>query len=178
MSTWRAGEQTTLNRALAAWFLVTLFLLPLYPKVGLVAIPGTYIPVRADDLLIGALGLIWAISLIAARRRPALPTLVAGAAALWLAVTLVALVVGAFVLGSIGFLTGVAFWAKPLEYLLLAMDRLRPGAQPDHFRSRGPGCCIRVVSDRDRLRLCRAFPACSAFARSADGTGRPDLDNW
>ena len=120
MSTWRAGEQTTLNRALAAWFLVTLFLLPLYPKVGLVAISGTYIPVRADDLLIGSLGLIWAISLIAARRRPPLPTLVAGAAALWLAVTLVALVVGAFVLGSIGFLTGVAFWAKPLEYLLLA----------------------------------------------------------
>ena len=107
------------NRAIKAWLLLTLLLLPIYPKVGLIAVSGTYIPVRADDLLIGVLGLIWVAGLLAERRRPEVPGLIGNTAALWVAVTFVSLLVGAFALGSIGVLTGLAFWAKPIEYLLL-----------------------------------------------------------
>ena len=119
MSIVRAAEQSLLDRALKAWVLVTLFLLPTFPKIGLLAVSGTYIPVRADDLLIGILGIVWVAALFSERRRPEVPGLIGNAAALWIAVTLVSLVVGAFVLGSIGALTGLAFWAKPIEYLVL-----------------------------------------------------------
>ncbi len=119
MSSVTAVEVRERPSASALLLLATLFLLPLYPKVGLVSISGTYIPIRADDVLIGLLGLVWVASLVASRRVPAVPRLIAGTAALWLAVTLVALVFGTFVLGSIGALSGFAYWAKPIEYLLL-----------------------------------------------------------
>ena len=104
---------------LAAWVLTTLFLLPLYPKIGLLSVSGTYIPVRADDILIAILGLVWAGHLIVHRRRPAAPPVVSGPAVSWVAITFVSLVVGTVVLGSISPITGLAFWAKPLEYVLV-----------------------------------------------------------
>jgi hypothetical protein len=119
MASERAPGRLPLDSALSIWALLTLFLLPIYPKIGLVSVPGTYIPVRADDILIAILGVLWLLSLIAARRRPNLPPLIVVAAAAWIAATLVALLVGSLLLGSIALGTGLAFWAKPIEYLLL-----------------------------------------------------------
>jgi hypothetical protein len=113
--------------------LIALFVLPLYPKLGLIDVAGTYIPVRIDDLVIAAAGAIWIVALLRERRQPERPRQLSLAVALWLGVTLLAFLVGAFLLQSIGLLTGAAYWAKPIEYVLLglmAYDLVATGQLP------------------------------------------------
>ena len=110
--------------------LAALVILPLYPKVGLVAVQGTYIPVRIDDLVMLGVVVAWGATLLLDRRRPRVPS-IAPAVVAWLAIGLVALVIGAALLGTISWVTGMLFWAKPVEYLALgwvAYDLVdRPG---------------------------------------------------
>ena len=116
--------------------LVALFVLPLYPKIALVGVTGTYIPLRLDDLIIALAAAVWMVALVVSRRLPAAPRELTAAVTLWLGVTLIALLVGAFVLDSVGFIEGAAFWAKPIEYLLLglmAYDLVRNGWLPVRF---------------------------------------------
>ena len=116
--------------------LIALFVLPLYPKIALVGISGTYIPLRLDDLIIAFAGAVWIVALIVNRRLPSAPRELTAAVTLWLGVTLIALLSGAFVLDSIGLVQGAAFWAKPIEYLLLglmAYDLVRNGWLPVRF---------------------------------------------
>jgi hypothetical protein len=98
--------------------LAALVIFPLYPKVGLIAIQGTYIPVRLDDFVTAAVLGCWAITLIRARRWPRVPP-IAPAVLVWLAIGLVSVGIGAGILGTIGWGTGALFWAKPIEYLAL-----------------------------------------------------------
>jgi O-Antigen ligase len=98
--------------------LLALFLFPLYPKIGLVPISGTYIPIRLDDVITVGATVAWGVSLIAERRRPRIPPL-AGFAVAWLLAGLVALIVGAGLQHTISATTGAFYWAKPIEYLLL-----------------------------------------------------------
>jgi hypothetical protein len=98
--------------------IVGLLVLPLYPKIALVAIQGTYIPVRIDDLVSIAILAAWAVVLVRERRRPRVPP-VGLPVLVWLALGLLAVVLGAAFLGTIGWGTGLLFWAKPIEYLLL-----------------------------------------------------------
>ncbi len=112
-------------------FLAALFLFPLYPKIGLIRVQGTYIPVRIDDLIVAALALIWIAALVRARRWPEFPRTVSLLALAWIACGLVALVIGAFLLNTVALLEGFAYWAKPIEYLLLgliAYDLVRTGS--------------------------------------------------
>jgi hypothetical protein len=101
--------------------LAALFVLPLYPKIGLVSVSGTYIPVRFDDLIIALAAVVWIAALMAARRLPRAPRRLTTVATIWLGVTFISFIVGAFVLQSIGVLIGLAYWAKPVEYLLLGL---------------------------------------------------------
>ena len=96
--------------------LAALVILPLYPKVGLIAVSGTYIPVRLDDFVTLAVLGGWAITLYRARRLPRLPPIAAPVVA-WLAIGLLAVALGAGLLGTINWGTGALFWAKPIEYL-------------------------------------------------------------
>ena len=98
--------------------LAALVILPLYPKVGLIAVSGTYIPVRLDDFLLVAVLAAWATSLYRDRRLPRVPP-VAPTVVVWLGLGLVSLAIGAGVLGTVGWGTGALFWAKPIEYLAL-----------------------------------------------------------
>jgi O-antigen ligase len=109
---------------------VALFLIPLYPKIGLLSVPGTYIPVRIDDLLIGGCVAVWLAGLVMQRRVPFVPAQLGLAAAAWVGCGLISLIVGAVVLRTIAATTGLAYWAKPIEYLLLgliAYDQVRMG---------------------------------------------------
>jgi O-antigen ligase len=106
-------------RAASLMLLAGLVALPLYPKIGLVAVSGTYIPIRFDDLIVVAVGLVWLAALFVARRRPFVPLPLAAAAAAWLAVGLLSLLIGSLLAGYVPLLTGFAYWAKPIEYLLL-----------------------------------------------------------
>ena len=116
--------------------LVALFVLPLYPKIALVSVSGTYIPLRLDDLIIAAAAAVWIVALAVSRRLPAAPRELTAAVTLWLGVTFIALLVGAFVLDSIGIVEGAAFWAKPIEYVLLGLmtyDLVRNGWLPIRY---------------------------------------------
>lgn len=116
----------------ASWaVLAALFILPLYPKLGLVAVPGTYIPIRLDDLLVAVVALVWLASLVVQRRPPAVPRLLTGAAIAWEVAALVGLAAGVLLMHSISPITGFAYWAKPVEYLVLGAivyDLVRTGA--------------------------------------------------
>lgn len=102
------------------WALLTILVVfPLYPKVGLVGVSGTYIPVRIDDVLIAALVALWVGTLVRDRRRPAIPPIARRALA-WIACGLLSLVVGALALRSISGSRGLLYWGKSLEYMLLA----------------------------------------------------------
>ena len=121
------------RRAASTTLLVALFVLPLYPKIAIVGVTGTYIPIRIDDLVIACAAAVWIVALALSRRLPAAPGALSLAVTLWLGVTLIAVLVGAFVLDSIGIVAGAAFWAKPIEYLLLglmAYDLVRNGWLP------------------------------------------------
>lgn len=109
------------SKAAAVALLAALVLYPLYPKVGLQPVAGTYIPIRFDDLITAILGAVWLISLARQRRMPNFPFAIGGLAALWMVCSLISLIVGAVILRSITPATGFAFWAKPLEYLLLGL---------------------------------------------------------
>ena len=116
--------------------LVALFVLPLYPKIALVSVSGTYIPLRLDDLIIAAAAAVWIVALVLNRRLPAAPRELTAVVTLWLGVTFIALLVGAFVLQSIGIVQGAAFWAKPIEYVLLGLmtyDLVRDGWLPIRY---------------------------------------------
>lgn len=111
----RRGSRTDLGMI---GLLASLLILPLYPKIGLVAVKGTYIPIRVDDVVTAVVAALWLATLLRERRRPRLPGF-APVVAVWLAVGLVALVIGVLILGAITISTGLLFWAKPIEYLLL-----------------------------------------------------------
>ena len=124
------------RRSASIGLLVALFALPLYPKIALVGVSGTYIPLRLDDLIVACAAAVWIVALAVSRRLPAAPRELTAAVTLWLGVTLIALVVGAFVLDSVGIVEGAAFWAKPIEYVLLglmAYDLVRNGWLPIRF---------------------------------------------
>lgn len=107
--------------------LAGLVLLPLYPKIGLLSFAGTYIPLRLDDLITGGVVGAWAAQLVREGIWPRTPRLAIPAIA-WLAVGLAALAVGGFVARTVSPGTGLLYWAKPIEYLLLgwvAYDRVR-----------------------------------------------------
>jgi hypothetical protein len=101
-----------------AGLLLALVALPLYPKIGLVSVGGTYIPVRIDDLVMAGVVLLWGVQLWRERRVPRTPPALTPAIA-WLALGLVAVVIGAGLLHTVGWVTSLLYWAKPIEYLLL-----------------------------------------------------------
>jgi hypothetical protein len=110
--------------------LAALVILPLYPKVGLFAVSGTYIPIRLDDFVtLGVIG-AWGVTLVGERRLPRIPPIWLPIVA-WLGLGLVALAIGAAALNTVNWGTGGLFWAKPIEYLALgwaAYDLVdRPG---------------------------------------------------
>lgn len=105
----------------AIFLLAALVAYPLYPKVGLVKVSGTYIPIRFDDIITAVLGLVWAATLLRQRRVPVFPVAIGALAALWMASGLISLIVGVAILHSIGAATGFTFWAKPFEYLLIGL---------------------------------------------------------
>lgn len=106
------------NRVAFGALLLGLFVLPLYPKIGLVSVAGTYIPIRLDDVITVGVLLVWITDLLAERRLPRIPSL-ALPVVLWVAAGFVALVVGAALQHTITWGTGALYWAKPIEYLLL-----------------------------------------------------------
>jgi hypothetical protein len=114
--------------------LAGLVVLPLYPKIALIAIRDTYIPIRIDDLVTMAILAAWAVVLVRERRRPRVPP-VALPAVVWLGFGLLSLVLGAAVLGTIGWGTGILFWAKPIEYLLLGWAAYDLLDRPDRWRA-------------------------------------------
>ena len=111
--------------------LLALVLLPLYPKISLVSVGGTYIPVRFDDVIfVGAMA-VWAAQLWREWRRPHVPPFLR-AARWWLVLGLVSVVIGVGVLNTVGLSTSLLYWAKPIEYLLLgwlAYDLVRDPAR-------------------------------------------------
>ena len=52
------------QRIASIGLLAALFVLPLYPKIGLVSVSGTYIPVRFDDLIIAFAAAVWLAALL------------------------------------------------------------------------------------------------------------------
>jgi hypothetical protein len=110
--------------------LAALVILPLYPKVGLIAVSGTYIPIRLDDFVTLAVIGAWVATLVRERRMPRVPP-IWPPVVLWLGLGLVALAIGAAALNTVSWGTGALFWAKPIEYLALgwaAYDLIdRPG---------------------------------------------------
>jgi O-antigen ligase len=101
--------------------LAALLLYPLYPKVGLLGVSGTYIPVRIDDLVTAVLAAVWLLMLVRQRRAPVFPLAISALAALWMVCALISLIVGVTILHSIKPAAGIGFWAKPLEYLLIGL---------------------------------------------------------
>lgn len=113
--------------------LIALVILPLYPKVGLLSVSGTYVPIRLDDVVTVAVVVAWAWALARERRLPRIPP-IAHFVVAWLAFGLIALVIGAAVLQTIGWATGFLFWAKPIEYLLLGWVAYDLVDRPERFR--------------------------------------------
>jgi hypothetical protein len=111
-------------------FLAALLVLPLYPKIGLLEVPNTYIPVRIDDLVIAVVGAVWLVSLAAERRRPEMPRWITIGVAAWIGAGFIGLLVGVFAFKTVAPFTALGFWAKPVEYVLLgavAFDLVRTG---------------------------------------------------
>jgi hypothetical protein len=116
-----------------AALLAALVILPLYPKVGLIGVGGTYIPVRLDDFVTIAVLGGWAFTLYRARRLPRVPP-IAPAVLAWLSIGLLALALGAAWLGTIAWSTGALFWAKPVEYLALGWVAYDLVDRPERLR--------------------------------------------
>src|SRR6266480_2436865 len=111
--------------------LTGLVLFPLYPKIGLASVTGTYIPLRLDDIITGLIAGAWLFQLRREQRWPHIPA-VASVAVAWLVAGLLAVIVGAFLFRLSSPPTALLYWAKPAEYLLLgwiAFDRVRSEAQ-------------------------------------------------
>jgi hypothetical protein len=113
--------------------LAALVILPLYPKIGLVSVSGTYIPVRIDDIVTLVVVAAWGWTLVRERRLPRVPPIAPFALA-WLVAGLIALGIGAGLLDTIGWGTGALFWAKPIEYLLLGWAAFDLVNRPDRLR--------------------------------------------
>ncbi len=113
--------------------LSALVVLPLYPKVGLIAVSGTYIPVRLDDFVTIAVIGAWFVTLYRDRRLPRVPP-IASAVLVWLGFGLIALAIGAGLLGTVGWGTGALFWAKPIEYLALGWVAYDLVDRPERLR--------------------------------------------
>jgi hypothetical protein len=113
--------------------IAAIVILPLYPKIGLVSISGTYIPVRIDDVVTLAVVAAWGLTLLRERRFPRVPA-VAPFAIAWLVAGVIALVIGAGVIDTIGWGTGALFWAKPIEYLFLGWAAFDLVNRPERLR--------------------------------------------
>jgi hypothetical protein len=113
--------------------LVALVILPLYPKVGLIAVRGTYVPIRLDDFVTLAVIGAWAVTLLRQRRMPRVPA-IWPPVIVWLGLGLVALAIGAALLNTVNWGTGALFWAKPIEYLILGWAAYDLIDRPDRLR--------------------------------------------
>ncbi len=112
-----AGRSTIGHAAFGA-LLGAMLVFPLYPKIGLLSVGGTYIPVRLDDIITAIAVATWVVSLFSEKRMPRAPRL-GYALAAWVGIGLVSVLVGAGLQGTVPWSTALLYWAKPIEYLLL-----------------------------------------------------------
>lgn len=94
-----------------------LIIVPLFPKFPLVNIPGTYVAVRFEDILVLALGITILIKILT-DIKSFLKDEIAAAFLIFFGVTAVSLISGAFLTRSLNLQLGIFHWLRRIEYVV------------------------------------------------------------
>ena len=94
-----------------------LVIVPLFPKFPLISIPGTYVAIRFEDILLLILGIITFIK-IALNIKSFLKDEIVQSFLIFFGVGLVSVLAGAFLTKTIDFRIGLFNWARRIEYIV------------------------------------------------------------
>ncbi len=96
---------------------VILLAIPLYPKFPLFNIPGTYVAVRMEDILLAALGIFLLLKLVQ-NHRPFFQSSITRAFLLFLAAGLVSIASGILLTHTVVPHIGLLHWVRRIEYVV------------------------------------------------------------
>lgn len=94
-----------------------LLAVPLYPKFPFINIPGTFVAIRLEDVLLGVLFIVWLIRIIP-EYSYYLKSSVTRSVLLFLAIGLISLVSATLVTQTINPLVGLVHWIRRIEYFI------------------------------------------------------------
>jgi len=94
----------------------TLIIVPLFPKFPLIRVPGTYVAIRFEDLLLLALALIL-IPKVILNFKSVVRDRIVIAFLIFLGVGFLALLSGAFLTQTVDFRLGIFHWLRRIEYI-------------------------------------------------------------
>jgi len=94
-----------------------LVIVPLFPKFPLLAIPGTYVAIRFEDLLLLALGILTVIKIIPDLKNFLKDEIVV-AFLIFFAIGFLSLISGSFLTQTVNFHLGIFHWLRRIEYVL------------------------------------------------------------
>lgn len=94
-----------------------LLAVPLYPKFPFIRVPGTFVSIRLEDLLIVVLALFWFIAILPTVKK-LLGEPITKAVLLYLGVALVSLLSAVFITQTVDPSIGFLHWVRRVEYLV------------------------------------------------------------
>lgn len=94
-----------------------LVIVPLFPKFPLVHIPGTYVAIRIEDLLLLALGIVVFLKVFADWKN-IIKDKITLSFIIFFAAGLVSLLAGVFITRTAGFNLGLLHWLRRIEYVI------------------------------------------------------------
>jgi len=100
------------------YFIAAIILaIPLYPKFPFIRIPGTYVSIRLEDLLMLIVGVLIAVKVLP-RIKDFLNRKVERAMLIYLAVGAISLISAVLILHTVAFHIGILHWIRRVEYFL------------------------------------------------------------
>jgi len=94
-----------------------IIIVPLYPKFPLISVPGTYVAIRFEDLLLLILGIFTAVKILT-NLKTFLNDWIVKAFLIFFGVALVSLISGIFLTKTIGFRIGLLEYLRRVEYVV------------------------------------------------------------
>lgn len=94
-----------------------LIIVPLFPKFPLFKVPGTYVAIRFEDILLLVLGILTVIKILPDLKK-FLNDEIVQAFLIFFGVGFLSLIAGAFLTETVDFRLGVLHWARRIEYLI------------------------------------------------------------